>query len=68
MSQSQTVERGIETNNRPKAAVNTTVDGEILGACLFLGKEELEALGVDDADRIHYTVENGTVKLEVADS
>lgn len=66
MSTAETAsERGI--GNKPIATVNTSPNGDVLGACLFLCKEDLEALGIDDAAQIQYAVENGDLQIEVSD-
>jgi hypothetical protein len=54
----------------PPRAVESTVnrdeDGEVLGAALFLGEEELRHLDVGSADRFAYWVESdGTVQVSV---
>lgn len=53
----------IESDANKTASVNTTADGEVLGSCLFLGEDDLEALGVSDADTVAYSVENGGLRV-----
>lgn len=52
-----------ELSDRLRATVNTTPDGEVLGVALFLDKDALEALGVDDADHVQYEIKNENLQL-----
>lgn len=61
MSTAEHTERGI--NNQPTATVNKSPDGEVLGATLFLGADDLAALGLNDADELVYQVNNGELRL-----
>ncbi|AAG18823.1 hypothetical protein [Halobacterium salinarum] len=45
------------------ARVNTDSDGDVLGACLFLGSDELAELGLKNSEQIGYTIENGQLQL-----
>lgn len=45
------------------ARVNTDSDGDVLGACLFLGSDDLAELGITDSDRVGYSIENGQLQL-----
>ena len=57
-----------QNDKHPQATVNTTPNGDTLGAVLFLGRSELEGLGVADAETVQYQVRNGNLELrEVAD-
>lgn len=56
-------DRSIEQDERTQASVNTTEDGDVLGVALFLGKEDLEALGVSDADTVAYSVDGGEIRV-----
>ncbi|WP_435184903.1 hypothetical protein [Halobellus sp. EA9] len=52
-----------QNDEYPEATVNTTPDGNTPGVVLFLGKSELEGLGVTDAESVQYQVKNGHLKL-----
>jgi len=52
-----------QSDEHAQATVNTTADGDILGVALFLGADDLSALGVTDADAVGYHVENGRLEL-----
>jgi hypothetical protein len=49
------------------ATVNTDSDGDVLGVALFLGSDELEDLGLSDADCVSYTVKDGTLQIGVVE-
>lgn len=56
-----------QNDKHPQATVNTTPDGDTLGVALFLGKSELEGLGVTDAQSVEYQVETGHLELREVD-
>ncbi|WP_254830466.1 hypothetical protein [Haloglomus salinum] len=62
----QTNQRGVASNGKPRATVHQA-GGEVVGAALFLGSEELRELGVAGADRVRYHIENGEVQVLVED-
>ena len=66
MSTQKPVDSGIaaiEQDEQPTASVNTTKGGDVLGVTLFLGKGDLEDLGVSDAGTVAYSVENGALRV-----
>lgn len=46
------------------AQINTDENGDILGAAVFLGADDLAALGIDSADKVEYHIKNGTLRLK----
>jgi hypothetical protein len=62
MNTEPSTERGID--NQSTATVNTSSDGDTLGVCLFLGKADLDRLGVENADSIQYGVRDGELLIQ----
>lgn len=49
-------------SDKPQATVHTS-NGEVVGAALFLGSEDLRELGIADADRVAYDIEDGEIQV-----
>lgn len=62
MSTAHDPKRGID--NQSTATVNRSSDDDTLGVCLFLGKADLDRLGVENADSIQYGVRDGELLVQ----